>query len=143
VGVVSASHPVLGQRYLEPHFRRGELLPSPSSTSPAAIRATSTAPARLCLICGSRYSCRPQCWLKHQRDPLLTPKYNARGNYSAEQRQIHTTMPPAVQWVSGVIGRGSRGGKGWMAADEHVASCFGTECKNEFVRLRRKARLPV
>mmetsp|Transcript_10805 Transcript_10805/g.35825 ORF Transcript_10805/g.35825 Transcript_10805/m.35825 type:complete len:177 (-) Transcript_10805:118-648(-) len=83
-----------------------------------------------------------ECWLKRQRDPLRSPKYNARGRYPAGQRRVHTTMPPAVQWVSGVIGRGARGGKGWAAADDHVANCFGTECQNEFVRLRQKAQLP-
>jgi hypothetical protein len=84
-----------------------------------------------------------ECWLKRQRDPLLSAKYNARGSYPAALRKVHPTMPSAVQWVSGVIGRGARRGKGWAAADEHIASCFGAECQNEFVRLRQKAQLPI
>lgn len=81
-----------------------------------------------------------ECWLKRQRDPLRTPKYNARGNYAAEHRRQHSTMPPAVHWVSGVIGRSLPGG--WDGANEHAASCFGRTCATEFERMRQSAGLP-
>jgi len=82
-----------------------------------------------------------ECWLKHQRDPLVAPRYNARGNYSRPHRRTHRMMPLAVHWVSGVIGREVPGG--WAGANEHVANCFGVECNAEFARLRIKAGLPV
>ena len=63
-----------------------------------------------------------ECWLKHQRDPLRTPKYNQRGTYGA-MKKWHTSAPDQVQWISGVLGRSGPGTPG---------SCFGKECHDEF-----------
>ena len=63
-----------------------------------------------------------ECWLKHLRSPLLAPKYNQRGSYTRLARRQHRSMPPEVQWVSGVLSRTGPGPEG---------SCWGKTCVEE------------
>ena len=73
---------------------------------------------------------RGECWLKRQRDPLLAPKYNARGDYPAAMRRQHRTAPRTVQWVSGVMGRAPGAGP--------AGSCWDKECLAMFKSARRQ-----